>query len=67
VDDVEGFTYIGSVVTTTGGTHDEVTTRVRKENTASIRLHPAWKAKEISTKTKMKIFSSNIKYVCTTV
>jgi hypothetical protein len=53
VDDVEEFTYLGSVVTTTGGTEDA----------AFIQLYPVCKAKQISIKTKIKIFSSNVKSV----
>jgi hypothetical protein len=63
VDDVTGFTYLGSVVTTTGGTEAEVKIRVKKANAALIQLYSLWKAKKISTKTKMKIFSSNVKSV----
>jgi hypothetical protein len=54
VDDVTEFNYLGSVVTT-GGTEDEV--KISQEaNAAFIQLNSAWKAMEISTKTKMKIF-----------
>jgi hypothetical protein len=63
VHDVTEFTYLGNVVTTTGGAEDEVNIRVRKANAAFIRLYSMWKAKEMSKKTKMKIFSSNVKSV----
>jgi hypothetical protein len=38
VDDVTEFTYLSSVVRTTGGTEDEVKIRVRKANAAFIQL-----------------------------
>jgi hypothetical protein len=49
------------LLTTTGGTDDEVQIRVRKANAAFVQLHSVWKAKEISTKTQMIIFSSSVK------
>jgi hypothetical protein len=63
VDDVTEFTYVGNAVTPTGGTEDEVKIRVRKAHAAFIQLYSVWKAKEVSTETKMWIFSSNVKSV----
>jgi hypothetical protein len=55
VDDVTEFTYLGSVVTTTGGTEDEVKIRVRKANAAFIQLYSVWIAKETKKKPKIKM------------
>jgi hypothetical protein len=43
------------MMTSTGGTEDEVKARIQKANAAFIQLYPAWRAREISTKTKLKI------------
>jgi hypothetical protein len=47
VDDVTEFTYLGSVVTITGGTEDEVKIRFRKANEAFIQFYSVWRAKEM--------------------
>jgi hypothetical protein len=65
MDDATEFTYLGSVVTTTGDTEDEVIVIVREANAALKQLYSAWKPKDISTEKEMKIFSSNLK-ICIT-
>jgi hypothetical protein len=58
------------MMTSTGGTEDEVKARIQKASAAFIQLYPVWIAREISIKTKLKIFKSNVKcvllFVCET-
>jgi hypothetical protein len=60
---VDKITYLGSMMTITGGTKDEVKARIQKANAAFIQLYPVWRAREISIETKLNIFKSNVKYV----
>lgn len=36
---------------------EDVTTRIKKSNAVFVQLYPLWKAWEISTRTKLRIFS----------
>jgi hypothetical protein len=63
IEEVDKFTYLGSMMTSTGGTEDEVKARIQKANTAFIQLYPVWRAREISIETKLKTFNSNIKSI----
>ena len=61
--EVNTFTYLGSVVSSTGGTDEDVKARIGKARHAFITLRPVWKSTNISTKTKLRIFNSNVKSV----
>ena len=63
VEEVEKFTYLGSVVTPDGGAFKDVETRITKANYTFRTLINIWRSTTISTKTKLKIFNSNIKSV----
>ena len=64
---VESFTYLGSIVNTTGGSDEDVESRSRKAQAVFYLLRPIWKSKYISLRTKLKIFNSNVKSVFLTV
>jgi hypothetical protein len=70
VEKVDKFTYLGSVITTTGGAGDDVRTRIRKAEAAFAQLRNIWSSNIIHWKTKVRIFSSNVKsvllYACET-
>jgi hypothetical protein len=51
------------MMTSTGGTEDEVKARIQEANAAFIHLYPVWRAGEISIETKLKHFKSNVKSV----
>jgi hypothetical protein len=59
------------MMTSTGGTEDEVKARIQEANAAFIHLYPVWRAREISIQTKLQIFTSNVKsallFACETV
>ncbi len=63
IDDVVQFTYLGSVISTTGGTDEEILARKKKAQQAFAILKPIWRSKVLRTSTKIRIFNSNVKSV----
>ena len=63
IEDVDSFTYLGSVVAEDGVAVQDVSQRIRKANGAFVQLYPVWKNNRISTRTKLCIFCSNVKSV----
>ena len=57
------FTYLGSVVSESGGTEEDIVARIRKAQQAFATLRSVWKSRVISLNTKLRIFNSNIKSV----
>ena len=60
LEQVTAFTYLGSLITTTGGTEEDVEARCRKAQAAFSILRPIWRSKFISVQTKIRIFDSNV-------
>jgi hypothetical protein len=60
VDKVVDFTYLGSTISTVDGTNKDVQNRLGKARTAFSMLKPIWKSSQLSRKTKMKIYKSNV-------
>jgi formylmethanofuran dehydrogenase subunit A len=54
-EQVQSFIYLRSKVTQDGGTDQDI-------NAPSIQLYQVWKNKSLSTKTKLRIFNSTVKY-----
>ena len=63
LEEVEEFTYLGSIVNIEGGTDADVKNRINKARVIFNILGKVWSAKNISRGTKMKIFNSNVKSV----
>ena len=63
LEEVEEFTYIGSIVNIEGGTDADVKNRINKARVIFNILGKVWSAKIIARSTKMKIFNSNVKSV----
>lgn len=61
LEDVNSFTYLGSIISRDGGTEDDVQARNGKARTTFNMLNNIWKAKNLSLKTKLQIFNSNVK------
>jgi hypothetical protein len=61
IEDVDSFTYFGSVVAKDGGAAQNVSQRIRKANGAFVQLYPVWKNSRIYTRTKLCVFCSNVK------
>ena len=70
IQDVEKFTYLGSIVSSEGGTDQDIVARIGKATTAFNILRPIWRSRAISVKTKLRISNTNLKsvllYACET-
>ena len=63
IKEVESFVYLGSVLDKEGGTDRDVAARIGKARGAFIMLKNIWASKGINTRTKLRIFNSNVKSV----
>ena len=61
VERVSEFTYLGSVISETGGTDEDIAARIRKAQSTFSMLMPVWKEKSIRLRTKLRIFNTNVK------
>jgi hypothetical protein len=62
VEHVEQFTYLGSIISITGGTDEDIKARKRKAQQAFAMLKPVWRSTTLRTSTKLRL-NSNVKYV----
>ncbi|KAJ8717892.1 hypothetical protein PYW07_005822 [Mythimna separata] len=63
VERVQKFTYLGSVVAETGGTEEDVASRIAKARGTFAQLRPVWQSRKLTRRVKLKIFRSNVKSV----
>lgn len=63
IEEVETFTYLGSIVDKLGGTDADIKKRISKARAVFIQLKNIWKSKEIGRNTKLRLFNSNVKSV----
>ena len=63
IEDVGEFTYLGSVISTSGETDQDVQARKKKALQAYAILKPIWRSRALRTATKIRIFNSNVKSV----
>lgn len=63
LEEVYQFTYLGKVIAVDGGTEEYVKTRIGKARATFNILNKIWKSKNISMKTKLRIFNSSVKTV----
>ncbi|KAH9581227.1 Laminin subunit gamma-1 [Schistosoma haematobium] len=63
LEDVKTFTYLGSIIDEHGGSDTDVKARIGKATEAYLQLKKMWKLKQLSTNTKVTIFTTNIKTV----
>ncbi|CAH8868985.1 unnamed protein product [Trichobilharzia szidati] len=61
--EVTSFTYLASIVSTTGGTDEDVRLRIGKARNTFINLKPIWKSSSLSINNKIRIFNTNVKLV----
>jgi len=61
VEEVVEFTYLGSVVSTTGGTDQDVKARLGKARLAFRAMDKLWTSQIFKRATKMKIFNFRVK------
>ena len=60
--DVHEFTYLASIVSPTGGTEEAIRAR-RKKAQQAFAMRPVCTCRSLRTKTKLRIFNSNVKSV----
>ncbi|VDP61804.1 unnamed protein product [Schistosoma mattheei] len=63
MEDVESFTYLGSIIDEQGGSDADVKVRIGKARASSLQLKNIWNSKQLSTNIKVRIFNTNIKAV----
>ncbi|VDP33088.1 unnamed protein product [Schistosoma margrebowiei] len=63
LENVESFTYLGSIIDEQGGSDADVKARIGKSRTAFLQLKNIWKSKQLSTNIKVRIFNTNFKAV----
>ena len=63
MEEVETFTYLGSVVDKQGGTDTDIKSRIAKARGAFLQLGNIWNSKEIGRNTKLRLFNTNVKSV----
>jgi len=63
LEEVDSFTFLGSVIDKEGGTDVDVGARIGKARAAFNMPRNIWKSKEMRTETKLRIFNSNVKSV----
>ena len=63
IEEVDEFTYLGSIVSKKGGTDEYIQARIGKARQACAMLRPIWRPTALTTKTKLRIFGSNVKAV----
>ncbi|VDP53023.1 unnamed protein product [Schistosoma margrebowiei] len=63
LEDVENFTYLGSIIDEQGGSDANVKARIGKARTAFLQLKNIWNSKQLSTNIKVRIFNTNVKAV----
>jgi hypothetical protein len=60
IEDISHFTYLGSIVNTTGGADEDIRIRKGKVRQVFIILRPVWRNRNISLRTKLRIFETNV-------
>ena len=60
LEDVEDFVYLGSKIDEKGGTELDIKARTNKARSAFASLNKIWNAGTLSTRTKLRIFNSNV-------
>ena len=63
LQNVEDFTYLGSIISKDNGVKKDIESRLNKAQGAFCRLRNIWKSKKYSRRTKLKIYNSNVKMV----
>ena len=63
LEEVDSFTYLGSIVDKQGGTDADIKIRIRKARIAFQQLKNIWTSKNLSYNTKIRIFNTNVKSV----
>jgi hypothetical protein len=60
IEEVGSSVYPGSVVLESGGTEEDVASRMKKANGVFVQLYPVWENLNISKEVKIRIFNTNV-------
>ena len=63
IEEVEDFTYLGSVISNDNGTSKDIKSRLSKARASFCQLRTIWRSTTLSRKTKLKLYNSNVKSV----
>ncbi|VDO83594.1 unnamed protein product [Schistosoma margrebowiei] len=63
MENIESFTYLGSIIDEQGGSDADVKARIGKARTTFLQLKNIWNSKQLSTNIKVTIFNTNVKAV----
>ena len=61
IEEVDQFTYLGSIMERTGGTDADIRTRISKARQFFAMLKPVWKSTAFTENIKIRIFNTNVK------
>ncbi|VDP73307.1 unnamed protein product [Schistosoma curassoni] len=67
VEQVESFTFLGSITDERGGSDVDIKARIGKASTLLLQLKNIWKSKQLSTNSKARIYNTNVKTVSSIV
>ena len=56
IEEVDEFTYVGSIVSKKGGTDEDIQARIGKARQAFAMLRPIWRSTALTTKTKQSLW-----------
>jgi len=62
-EEVQDFAFLGSTVSTEGGTDQDIRTRIGKAAGVFNTLRPIWQSTKLSLNTKLRIYNSNVESV----
>jgi hypothetical protein len=63
IEDAGSFVYLGSVESKSGGTEEDVASRMKKANGLFVQLYLVWRNLNISKEVKIRISNTNVKSV----
>ena len=63
IEEFGSFVYLGSVVSESRETEEDIASRIKKENGVLVQLYPVWGNFNISKEVKLQIFNTNVKSV----
>ena len=63
IEEAGSFVYLGSVVSESGGTEEDVASRIKKANGVFVQLYPVWRNLNISKEAQIRILNTNVKSV----
>ncbi|VDP41847.1 unnamed protein product [Schistosoma margrebowiei] len=63
VEEMETFTYLGSIIDEKGGSDADVKARIGKAKRAFLQVKNLWNSKQLSTSIKVRVFNTNVETV----